>query len=51
VDRRWDFSSYLAIETAGTASLPPAAAFMTRYGRHRHDLLRVRATLESARTA
>lgn len=49
VRRRWDLSSYLTVETAGTRSLPPAAAFMTRYGRNGGGLLRFQQALDSAR--
>jgi hypothetical protein len=46
---RWDFSSYLVVETAGTRSLPAACSFMTRFGQSRSRLLAFRQTLESIR--
>jgi hypothetical protein len=32
VHRRWDFSTYLTVETAGTGAYPRACSFMTRFG-------------------
>jgi hypothetical protein len=50
VVRRWDLSSYLVVETAGTLGLPPICSFMTRLGFNRGRLLAFRQTLESTRT-
>jgi len=50
VARRWDFGSYLVVETTGTRSLPPAFSFMTRYGLSRGRLLAFQNTIESLRT-
>jgi hypothetical protein len=49
VRRRWDFSTYLTIDTAGTHSLPPVSAYMTRYGRNGAALLRFLHALDAAR--
>lgn len=49
VERRWDFSSYLVIETAGTSSLPAICSFASRYGQNRRRLLEFVESLESTR--
>jgi len=49
VARRWDFSNFLAVETAGAGGLPRHASFMTKFGRSRDQLAALQARLEKAR--
>jgi hypothetical protein len=49
VERRWDLSNYLAVESAGGGGLPASCSVMTRFGRGRTRLLALHQTLESAR--
>jgi hypothetical protein len=49
VGRKWDFTSYLAVETAGHGP-PHAYSFTSRYGLQRGELLFLQETLERERT-
>jgi hypothetical protein len=49
VGRRWDFSNFFAVETAGTGGLPRHCAYMTKFGRARDELAALQAALEKAR--
>jgi hypothetical protein len=49
VARRWDFSNYFALETAGVDGLPPACSFMTKFGRARDELTALQTKLDEAR--
>jgi hypothetical protein len=49
VTRRWDFSSYLTIETSGERDLPPVCSFMTKLGWNKPFLQMFREDVEEAR--
>ena len=49
VKRRWDFASYLTLETTGALELPPTCAFMTKIGWNRAFLEALRTDIEEAR--
>jgi hypothetical protein len=49
VKRRWDFSSYLTIETSGAKGLPAVCAFMTKMGWNRAWLESFRRDIDEAR--